>query len=131
MVPCNEAQYHGKHAFYIRSHCGKALDVCEGKAQNGTKIIQWDYNGHKNQVWFLDPIGFVPTPNTAYKVISALDNKYALDVSQNPNDFGNLILWPWSNTANQKYYFTAHNGKYFMISSSNHHAVQVAGGNDN
>lgn len=55
----------------------------------------------------------------------------ALDVSQNPNDYGNLILWPWSNSANQKFNFTHHNGKYFLVSCANHHAVQVPGGNDN
>lgn len=44
-----------KDGYFIKSFCGKCLDVCEGKAAKGTPIIQWDYNGEKNQVWFIRP----------------------------------------------------------------------------
>ena len=27
LVPCNEPEFYGKHAFYLRSFCGRALDV--------------------------------------------------------------------------------------------------------
>lgn len=32
------------------------LDVTEGKDSKGTPLIQWDYNGGKNQVWYIKPI---------------------------------------------------------------------------
>lgn len=55
-VPCTDAKFKGKNAFYIRSYCGKALDVCEGKAKKDQKVIQWDYNGQKNQIWVIEPV---------------------------------------------------------------------------
>ena len=41
--------------YYIKSFCGKCLDVCEGKSAANTPIIQWDYNGGKNQIWYIHP----------------------------------------------------------------------------
>lgn len=55
-VPCTDKKFQGKNAHYLRSFCGKALDVCEGKAKKEQAIIQWDYNGDKNQVWIIEPI---------------------------------------------------------------------------
>lgn len=51
IVPSNNH----KGAFHFRSFCGKFLDVCEGKDSKGTPIIQWDFNGGKNQTWYLRP----------------------------------------------------------------------------
>lgn len=56
LIPCNDAHFKGKNAFYIKSWCGKALDVCEGKAKNDQKVIQWAYNGNKNQIWVIEPV---------------------------------------------------------------------------
>jgi len=42
--------------YFIKTFCGKMLDLCEGKESKGTPIIQWDYNGQKNQVWYIKPI---------------------------------------------------------------------------
>ena len=41
--------------YYIKSFCGKCLDVCEQKTAPNTPIIQWDYNGGKNQIWYIRP----------------------------------------------------------------------------
>ena len=41
--------------YYIKSFCGKCLDVCEGKSADNTPVIQWDYNGGKNQIWYIHP----------------------------------------------------------------------------
>ena len=43
----------GKNAVFLKSYCGKALDVCEGKAKKEQKVIQWDYNGGHNQIWIV------------------------------------------------------------------------------
>lgn len=52
-IPCVDLKFKGKNAFYIKSFCGKALDVFDGKAKNEQKIIQWEYNGQKNQIWII------------------------------------------------------------------------------
>lgn len=45
-----------KGGYIIKTFNGKAVDVCEGKDSKGTPIIQWDYNGGKNQAWIIKPI---------------------------------------------------------------------------
>ena len=46
----------GDTEYIIYNSNGKALDVCEGKDDNGTQIILWEENGGKNQLWTLcDP----------------------------------------------------------------------------
>ena len=45
-----------KGGYIIKTFNGKAVDVCEGKDAKGTPIIQWDYNGGKNQSWIIKPI---------------------------------------------------------------------------
>ena len=55
-IPVTDDKYKGQTAYYIRSHCNKALDVCEGKAKKEAKIIQWAYNGNKNQIWIVEPV---------------------------------------------------------------------------
>ena len=42
-------------AFYIKSFCGKSLDLCEGSTDENTPIIQWDFHGDRNQVWYIEP----------------------------------------------------------------------------
>lgn len=125
MIPCNEPEFYGKHAFYFRSHCNKALDVNEGKAVNEQKIIQWDYNGNKNQIWYIQPCTFMPEENTKYKLVSAMNKKYVADISGNPDDHKKLLLWKWNDGDNQKYYIHHHNGKYIFVSAAEGHAVQV------
>ncbi len=35
---------------------GQYMDVFEARHKKGTPIIQWDYNGKKNQIWHLIPV---------------------------------------------------------------------------
>jgi hypothetical protein len=49
-------QGHGANAYYIKSFCGKVLDVAGNKDHNGGKVHQWDFNGQANQVWIIQPI---------------------------------------------------------------------------
>jgi hypothetical protein len=44
------------NAFYLKSFCGKTLDVNGGNAHNETHIIQWDYNGQNNQIWVIEQL---------------------------------------------------------------------------
>lgn len=48
--------------YHIRSFCGKVLDVSGCKAKNGQPIIQYDFNGGKNQTWVFRPVWFVDWP---------------------------------------------------------------------
>lgn len=52
LIPAN---FMGKqNAFYIKSFCGKALDVKGGECHNEAHVIQWDYNGGNNQIWVIE-----------------------------------------------------------------------------
>jgi len=42
------------NAYHIKSFCGKSLDLYQGNIENSTPIIQWDFHGNSNQVWFID-----------------------------------------------------------------------------
>lgn len=45
----------GSDAFYIKSFCGKALDVEGGKAKNDVDVIQYEFHGEPNQIWYITP----------------------------------------------------------------------------
>jgi endo-1,4-beta-xylanase len=41
---------------FIYTFCGKVLDVAGQGKKNGTEVVQWDFNGGKNQQWnFCNP----------------------------------------------------------------------------
>lgn len=40
----------------IYTFCGKALDVAGASKKDGAQVVQWEFNGGKNQLWnFNDP----------------------------------------------------------------------------
>lgn len=41
--------------FYLKTHCGKCVDVNEGRTSPGTAVIQWSYHGNSNQIWLAYP----------------------------------------------------------------------------
>jgi hypothetical protein len=54
LVPAQNGQFNGKNAFHLRSFCNLCLDVFEQKAKDNQSIIQWQYNGGNNQVFFIE-----------------------------------------------------------------------------
>lgn len=67
-----------------------------------------------------------PEQGKKYRLKSAISDKLALDVSQNPNDRDNLILWEWSNGENQKFMFTHLGGnRYAMFSAKTNQIIEV------
>ena len=58
LIPVEKPEFSGQNAYYFRSFCGFCLDVCEGKAKKNQAIIQWKYNGNKNQIWIIDQAWF-------------------------------------------------------------------------
>jgi Ricin-type beta-trefoil lectin domain len=102
-------------------HSKQVLDIYRGNRANGTKVIQWDYHGGDNQIWYLKPVG------DYYKIISKLNNN-VLDVRGGSiNNSADIITWPfhggknqlWSIKYDQKkkahYIVAAHSGKCFDI----------------
>ena len=83
--------------FFLRSFCGKYLDVYEGSTDDGTPIIQWEFNGNTNQKWIIIPSDEEEenmfNPHQDYIITSALDRNLALDISQDPNNEGQMIIW--------------------------------------
>ena len=43
------------NAYYVKSFCGKSLDLYQGEIHRKTPIIQWDFHGKKNQMWYIVP----------------------------------------------------------------------------
>lgn len=91
-----------------------------GQQQGG----QW---GGQQQQWG----GFQPVEGQLYKLVCGLDPNFVLDVSQNPNDYNKLILWPDSNGANQKFTLkSVGGGKYGIFCAKNGMTVEIPDGNN-
>jgi hypothetical protein len=43
-------------SYHIKTFCNKAVDVSGCSTDNETEIIQWDFSGQTNQVWYFVPI---------------------------------------------------------------------------
>ena len=72
-----------------------------------------------------------PELGKKYRIISGLSNKMALDVSQNPKDKNNLIIWENNGGDNQRFFFTHLGGnRYAMFSAKNNQIIEVAGDNE-
>ena len=54
IVPVTEGQLAGQ-ACFLRTHCGKAIDIMGGQCNEGCEVKQWSYNGGPNQIWVIAP----------------------------------------------------------------------------
>lgn len=82
--------------------------------------------GQQGQQWG----GFQPVEGQLYKFVCALNPQFVLDVSQNPNDFNKLILWPDNNGANQKFILkSVGGGKYGIFCAKNGLTVELPDAN--
>lgn len=74
-----------------------------------------------------------PIQGALYKIESGLGHNMVLDVSTNPNDRDNLIIYQHNgNSPNQKFYFTSIGGnKYGIFSSHNNQTIEVQQGSHN
>ena len=62
-----------------------------------------------------------------YRLLTALSNKMAFDVSKNHYDKNNLIIWEFNKGENQKFYFTYLGGnRYAIFSAKNDQIIEVA-----
>ncbi len=56
IISCKNNDLNAKGAFYLRSYCGKYLDITNSQAIDRAKIFQWDFHGNKNQLWYIQKI---------------------------------------------------------------------------
>ena len=74
---------------------GLVLDVTNGTAKNGTQIQLWEKNGSKAQKFYLEPVG-----NDRFKIHSAIDQKFCVDVNEMRKDNGTKIQLYEKNDSN-------------------------------
>lgn len=119
------------NTYFIKSFCGKCLDADGGKTDPGTNIIQWDYNGGENQMWIIKPEEGPKRfhPNHNFIVMPASNRHMALDVSQDPQAKGKMILWNKHGQQNQLWRIEEHNNR-FVLHSCVGGVLHIANGNN-
>lgn len=41
-------------AFYLRTHNSMAVDVSGSTTENRPEIVQWEFHGNDNQLWYIE-----------------------------------------------------------------------------
>ena len=105
-------------------HSGKVLDVAGGSADNGARIIQWDYHGGGNQLFRLEPLG-----DGSYRLVAQHSGR-VLDVEGGSADNGaRIIQWDWHGGPNQRFNIQAIGlGYYRMSAQHSGRVLDVSGG---
>ena len=117
--PGHGHQGHGHHGHH-HGHNHHQNEQNQGFNQQGQGF---QYQG------FTQQSGWTPVQGAYYKIVSGLASNMVLDVSQNPNDYNNLIIYEWGNGANQKFYFQSLGGnKYGIFSAKTNQTVEVPNG---
>lgn len=107
----------------ISKKSGKALDVAWGSSDNGAEILQYTYNGYKNQKWYLEPAG-----NGSYVLKCAATGKVADVERKSTSNGGNVLQWQYNGGNNQKWYIEhVSNGYYKIINRHSGKALDVEG----
>lgn len=85
---------------------------------NNQQTNQHGHHGHQ----------FVPAQHQLYKLVSGINHKFVLDVSQssNQNEFNKLIIFKDHNAPNQKFLIqSVGNGRYAFFNAKNNLTVEV------
>ncbi|NEA20535.1 RICIN domain-containing protein [Streptomyces halstedii] len=85
-------------AYLINEKSGKCLDVQGGGKSNGTKIIQWDCNSRKNQIFHARNL----TGYMALKPYHAASKCLDVPGASRQNNT-RLVLWSCNNRDNQEF----------------------------
>jgi len=103
----------------VSRYSNKVMAVSNGGTANGTKLVQWGYNGGDEQKWTFAHLG-----NGQYKITGVASGRVA-DVSGNNNTNGSdLNLWDWVNVNNQKWTVIPIGDGYFRLTAV--HSGKVA-----
>ncbi|MGL1903936.1 MAG: RICIN domain-containing protein [Fibrobacterales bacterium] len=101
----------------VSKQSGKVLDIADNNLNNGANLQQWDYNGDKNQLWYIAP------ETEGYSIVSEANNK-AIDVSGISNENGaNIHLWDFVGGTNQLWNLNDNNDGFFSIESRHSNKV--------
>lgn len=86
--------------YVIKNVCsGKYLDVDHAKTNNGTNVLQWQYQGGNNQEWKI-----VYVQGGLYKIVSCLNNNKALTVVNTTGNNGvNITISDYVGTVAQHF----------------------------
>ena len=112
-----------------------ALEINGGKVKNGANIDVWQNKNANNQKFkFTKVTTSSPAKQTiangVYKISSALNNNYVLDLKGSLQNSSNIQLYKSNNTAAQKWQVTYIKDGYYKITiaSNNNYALNVYGG---
>lgn len=88
------------YTYYIKNaFSGQYLDVYDGQASNGTNVIQYLYNGGRNQQWLIKY-----NEDGTFTFYSQLALDYVLNVNGGfNNDLTNVQLWSYNGGDSQKF----------------------------
>lgn len=123
---------------FINKKSGKVMDVYDGGRSENKKIWQYQKNGSLAQKWIVQKVG------TSYKVISALNEDYILDVKGGKaNNNASLQVFKSNNSNAQRFHFIStdpeikptdeivKSGYYYICANENpQYAVDVYNGSD-
>lgn len=122
-----------EETFYIKTFCGKCVDVYGHNKDNGAIVNQWEYNGGENQKWIIHHTHKGnKNKNVGHQKFSfkSKHSGRALDVSQAPNTKDHTIIWDYHGGDNQKfrlqqnpmglYSIKCHDGRYLTIAQNSH-----------
>ncbi|MES2476832.1 MAG: RICIN domain-containing protein [Verrucomicrobiota bacterium] len=104
---------------------GQALDVSGGSTANGAAVIQWPYNGGRNQLW-----NFIPTTNGYYQIKSA-NSGLNLNVTGGSASNGALVVqWPFGSGNNDQWLPSRNaDGTYTFYNRNSGRVLDNPGGN--
>ena len=94
---------------------GHFLDVYNNETKNGTKILQYNFNGGNNQQWKIEHIG-----NGLLVIRSKLNTNCVLDIDRSKNNNGTKVqLWNYEGNKNQKFKIVQrYRGQYIIYANT-------------
>lgn len=112
--------YLGDGFYNIISKCnGLCLDITNANMKNGTNVITWEKNGGRNQKFRIQNIYYSDVKDGLYKIASAKNSSYVLDVTANSTqDCANIELWHDNGGDNQKFTIKKIGNGLYTISSA-------------
>ncbi|WP_254448780.1 RICIN domain-containing protein [Spirosoma rhododendri] len=109
-APASTGPTAGKTYYIKAKQSDKNIDVSGQSTADGASIIQWTYNGGKNQQWTLKQAA------TGYFTIQSVNSGKALDiVGVSTADGAKVNQWMMNGQANQQFKLVDAGGGYFKI----------------
>jgi PA14 domain/Ricin-type beta-trefoil lectin domain-like/Secretion system C-terminal sorting domain len=103
---------------FMARHSGKVMEIENSITANGANVKQNGWNGGKNQIWRIKPVG-----GDYYQIVNGNSGR-VLDVAGISLAAGaNLVQWDWVNGGNQKWKFTRNAAGFYVVAAQ--HSGQV------